>query len=1567
MAKVTYTLLDREYDSIPENENYSSRDINLIDNYQVNKDFRADRHYIETHFYSLSNQKIFSLYDYELSTNLKLDAEGKVTNIDLNPEKLSIDNGFTGVDHKIVYHFLNDLYSPTEAKQSFFLQNISQDRTEVLLYSEEVDVNTIINRTEELKVKLNTKAYFEEYWLNLGDNDLYIVTNIDVYETPGKFTIALKLYEPLPKNVDVKQKVQLVEKVSDSIVVEVQVEVEDEPDVTPKLKGANFNIELERNNPTPTGYLSYDELFSYSNANTNREVYSYIKDKSIDINIDYSKFENFIHFSNAQERLKNFKYKVELLQTYDSSKNQIESSSNNSGSISRFNNLIEGVINNFDHYEKELYFNSGSHTWPKSTTTKPHINLHTTSSEAISWYANQLTSASNYDTSNYDVLTNTLPSYIAEDANNANATVFVSMIGQHFDNLWIYTKAVTDKYDSDNRINVGVSKDIVREVLTSFGTKIYNSVEGSGDLFNYLIADTYDSGSTEEVVNNFLQVPNIPTDSQPIARKEYEGELYKRIYHNLPYLLKTKGTERGLRALINCFGIPSDFLTIKQYGGTNQRDSGLSSNNFQFFGYEDEKNSSENKIRVESRISGSVGRVLSKDKSIQKEEVERTQDIHRIEVGFSPTDSINTYIKTQVASNFNIDDLVGDPRDISKNSYTDLFKEAHRVLHASVERTQLNDFVRILKFYDNVLFKMIKDFIPAKGTLDTGIIIKPHILNRSKIKSPSATGTRPEYSASIDMVNTSGSDGGAYETVPVLTPYNRDLEHQWTKGLGGISNFIFKPDFSNPTTANPGEIVVLGTDFFHPDGNHYTFNDKAFTVYTPYEGSVSDDMSFYLMFSSESIENRFNMTAAGWTISTFGNKHPHLIPIDYSPNGENSWVARDNNSNISASFTPLDNDVIIAAFTLEAETDLLTSFNNFTKPLATLPNGPKTTIYKEDIKTISGSVVNWIEDEAPKLNGELSGSILEVTDGELNKQNSFKQVNIPPLNYDIIEVQEAGNIYTSFLLDKDNPTSDATASCAALSVFNDTLYHNDTGSYPATVGTYIFTDINGNNTFANQTGDKWYLMNNGHSILVSGSSSGNSGYVGEVAACSQFDTTPPSGYRAIWNQKYINASNEQAASFAIFGGNFGETYQATASLESDPTEVAYTTGTIYHSTMSVVIDTTDIADGANVLLNVKLVDQNGNVGLPATVHSPGGIPSGNSLTASIKDTVVPTGYNVDFKTNGLYSTSATSYSSPNFYVRVANISTGDIGTVALTLSSSGGGQSYSTTSVFDNSTGSSSTKDFYISSYNHNLNSGTLTVTVSIYDQAGNQGSNVTDTVQYTNTSAILDHVNYINSMTISRYYQTVNLRVRNAVPSNLSWTITDNAAHITPQQTSGTGNDSTIPIQVASNNNSSGRWGVVYLNSGGSTLDSFSIYQEGTGTGVGSGCVSPFTKILMSDNSEKLADIVNVGDEIKTQHETNLEWINARVSEKKVIDSDRIKVFIGEDEIVVSPKHRFYVDNKSQYIHADELQEGDILSGKEYKKTEEYVSGNVIKFTVAHAKTYISNGILSHNTKGIQ
>ena len=66
-----------------------------------------------------------------------------------------------------------------------------------------------------------------------------------------------------------------------------------------------------------------------------------------------------------------------------------------------------------------------------------------------------------------------------------------------------------------------------------------------------------------------------------IPKGDITKEVWKRINHNLPYLLQTKGTERGLKALISCYGIPESILHVKEYGGPVEDKTGFRSFTYQ--------------------------------------------------------------------------------------------------------------------------------------------------------------------------------------------------------------------------------------------------------------------------------------------------------------------------------------------------------------------------------------------------------------------------------------------------------------------------------------------------------------------------------------------------------------------------------------------------------------------------------------------------------------------------------------------------------------------------------------------------------------------------------------------------------------------------------------------------------------------------------------------------------------------------------------------------------------------------------------------------------------------------
>lgn len=801
MAETRYTVVQSTLDGV-EYENYSADDRSVVDAFVINSAFDEAVHNIELHIYGLDGTLLDSNLNYRSAQQLQGAENG--SNLSIDPERDALAAGYDQGGVKLLYNFLSNI-SPEE----FFIQEISANRTElkVLPVSPTFDASETVSEIQQL---INTGAYFNEFRLNFGGNDLLIGINIDINNS-----VLIKLYEPLPSQYSTKSRFTFDEVISDSVVFEIEAEFIPDAPIFPTLKGANFNIDIGEEKVQPTEYLDYNSLYSYNVTSSLHGVITQLSSSGVELSVDYTEYGNFIHFGSAEERLRNFNYKMGLLEEY-----------NYSASISptyqpQYDNLTKGILSKFDEYEKYLYFKSGSKAWPKTNSNIPYIN--DTVSNSTTWFNSQVTSASLYDESNESRLTYTVPEFIREDSSNQPYTLFLDMIGQHFDNLWIYTRAMTDKYDADNRLDVGVSKDLVRDVLRSFGIKLYTSNFSVSNLASNYIGEFYQTGS--EVINSFVTASNDPTPDKDIL-----SETYKRIYHNLPYLIKTKGTERGLRALINCFGIPSGSLTIDTYGGNTRNET-------KYTGYY--VPTDEDKIRLNNTGSIVSGSTLSQFVSIQTPSDTPVQDLHVIDVGFSPSTHINNWLLEQfngsysnpddyatpyfgvaayvLDGDFNIDEYIGDPTLLSETQYRDLTALGELYL-GSQDRYDIFDFVRLIKFFDIQLFKMIKDFVPARSSVNTGVIIKPHFLNRSKIKSPVPTWTRPEYSGSIDTAFITGSEAGV---IPVDA--NTSYTASYSSGVGTVTKIInsnlpaYNGELGGTTltvttqSLNPGNIYLKST------------------------------------------------------------------------------------------------------------------------------------------------------------------------------------------------------------------------------------------------------------------------------------------------------------------------------------------------------------------------------------------------------------------------------------------------------------------------------------------------------------------------------------------------------------------------------------------------------------------------------------------------------------------------------------------------------------------------------------------------------------------------------------
>lgn len=125
--------------------------------------------------------------------------------------------------------------------------------------------------------------------------------------------------------------------------------------------------------------------------------------------------------------------------------------------------------------------------------------------------------------------------------------------------------------------------------------------------------------------------------------------------------------------------------------------------------------------------------------------------------------------------------------------------------------------------------------------------------------------------------------------------------------------------------------------------------------------------------------------------------------------------------------------------------------------------------------------------------------------------------------------------------------------------------------------------------------------------------------------------------------------------------------------------------------------------------------------------------------------------------------------------------------------------------------------------------------------------------------------------------------------------------------------------------------------------------------------CPAPWTAVRLSDGTDIEAGNLLVGMMVRTQHEDTLEWGDYPVEYVEIIpDADRAMIRFDGIDFVCSLTHKFY--HEGDWVEAQDLEPGMVLSDKEVLSVEPYCSGDVVMITVSDAHTYISEGILSHN-----
>jgi hypothetical protein len=386
-------------------------------------------------------------------------------------------------------------------------------------------------------------------------------------------SIILKLYSPIPANIN-ENSTFWITKLMSNPLIETIILNEQDTLKCPPIKGPNFNIEVDFTTGKSTTYESLDNLILSSSTSANSLVTTYLSSSlsyQDDLNIDYASgsnplegylWDNFVHFSSAKERVDNFVYKVQLIEKYEQLITSASTNYTGGPSGSYVNELVSKqevekqiikknqILQGFDGFEAFLY-TSSSLSWPHDIGGN---RLYHTNTNVTNWYASASVAAETFDLENPNWVMNNIPTFINDVENSESFHLLLNMLAHHFDVIYYYTKSIENGRGLGYKSKNGVPDRLLFDVLKSFNWDAKNLADDA-KLWEYVFG--VDSEGTTKNIS---------------PAKQRTFEIWRRIANNLPYLLKHKGTRRGVYALLSCYGIPSSNLSILEFGGPEVTD-----------------------------------------------------------------------------------------------------------------------------------------------------------------------------------------------------------------------------------------------------------------------------------------------------------------------------------------------------------------------------------------------------------------------------------------------------------------------------------------------------------------------------------------------------------------------------------------------------------------------------------------------------------------------------------------------------------------------------------------------------------------------------------------------------------------------------------------------------------------------------------------------------------------------------------------------------------------------------------------------------------------------------------
>ena len=366
------------------NKNFTDNQLSLIQNGNTTHTWNTTNDYIRVAVSTLFEGGELRFRDIYDSVNHDISIYNKDSSIYVKPNEILESVSTPTGNYQLKFDFLRNLFSenngfPSEITNTFesgfitnfYINQISPSRKEIRLYArtgdnQEVIFDDLFQSTFLSIVGDKEEIIENNFVLNLpqGVNVPIINYTFDNVSVNNKISLILRLLNPLPLTVNNLETVSISQEVMQTQIQNIYY--------TSNIKSVMIGSGLTPDtsivsegyvNDTGNSFENYEDLIttgSISNIDINK-ILSENEYNDVNLNIDYSDFNNHVIFGSATSKLENFVTKVKNIEQHltEISKSLSErSGSHVTNQREYLFNEIQTIKNGFTPYEKFMYYDN---------------------------------------------------------------------------------------------------------------------------------------------------------------------------------------------------------------------------------------------------------------------------------------------------------------------------------------------------------------------------------------------------------------------------------------------------------------------------------------------------------------------------------------------------------------------------------------------------------------------------------------------------------------------------------------------------------------------------------------------------------------------------------------------------------------------------------------------------------------------------------------------------------------------------------------------------------------------------------------------------------------------------------------------------------------------------------------------------------------------------------------------------------------------------------------------------------------------------------------------------------